>query len=29
MEKDGTPTVIGRGLLIRWSEVEHLDIKEY
>jgi hypothetical protein len=29
MEKDGTPTVIDRGLLIRWSEVEYLDIKEY
>jgi hypothetical protein len=29
MEKDGTPTVIDRGLLIRGSEVEYLDIKEY
>jgi hypothetical protein len=29
MEKDQTPKVIDRGLLIRWSEVEYLDIQEY
>lgn len=28
-EADGTPTVVERGLLIRWSEVEYLDIQEF
>jgi hypothetical protein len=28
-QKDETHTVVDRGLLIRWAEVEYLDIEEY
>jgi uncharacterized protein DUF6338 len=28
-QKDGTPIVIDRGLLIRWSEIEYIDVQEF